>query len=60
VDYRRDDQVASQLDPVDGLRYRNNFPDTDRSITRIGGGKFSKTTGQIISVDGGLHEVFLR
>jgi NAD(P)-dependent dehydrogenase (short-subunit alcohol dehydrogenase family) len=22
--------------------------------------KFSKTTGQIISVDGGLHEVFLR
>jgi enoyl-[acyl-carrier-protein] reductase (NADH) len=22
--------------------------------------KFSKTTGQIISVDGGLHEAFLR
>ena len=26
----------------------------------LSSGKFSKTTGQIISVDGGLHEAFLR
>jgi rhamnose utilization protein RhaD (predicted bifunctional aldolase and dehydrogenase) len=65
VTYLWDDTVADKLDPVERLVYRSNIPGTDRRITNTGGGNTSakitdKTTGQVLAVDGGLHEAFLR
>lgn len=41
VDYLWDDAVASQLDPVERLRYRSNLLGADQRITNTGGGNTS-------------------
>ena len=41
VDYRWDDTIADQLDPVERLRYRSNILGDDQRITNTGGGNTS-------------------
>ncbi|MEZ4518785.1 MAG: bifunctional rhamnulose-1-phosphate aldolase/short-chain dehydrogenase [Chloroflexota bacterium] len=41
VDYKWDDEVADQLDPVERLRYRSNILGEDQRITNTGGGNTS-------------------
>jgi rhamnulose-1-phosphate aldolase/alcohol dehydrogenase len=41
VNYLWDDEVASQLDPVERLRYRSNILGADQRITNTGGGNTS-------------------
>jgi rhamnulose-1-phosphate aldolase/alcohol dehydrogenase len=41
VNYLWDDDVASQLDPVERLRYRSNILGADQRITNTGGGNTS-------------------
>jgi rhamnulose-1-phosphate aldolase/alcohol dehydrogenase len=41
VNYRWDDAVADQLDPVERLRYRSNILGADQRITNTGGGNTS-------------------
>jgi rhamnulose-1-phosphate aldolase/alcohol dehydrogenase len=41
VSYLWDDSVASQLDPVERLRYRSNLLGSDQRITNTGGGNTS-------------------
>lgn len=41
VDYKWDDAVANQLDPVERLRYRSNILGDDQRITNTGGGNTS-------------------
>ncbi|MDQ4074948.1 MAG: bifunctional rhamnulose-1-phosphate aldolase/short-chain dehydrogenase [Chloroflexota bacterium] len=41
VDYKWDDEVASQLDPVGRLVYRSNLLGSDQRITNTGGGNTS-------------------
>src|SRR5687768_118318 len=41
VDYLWDESVASQLDPVERLRYRSNILGADQRITNTGGGNTS-------------------
>ncbi len=41
VNYLWDDQIVSQLDPVERLRYRSNILGADQRITNTGGGNTS-------------------
>lgn len=41
VDYKWDDALAEQLDPVERLRYRSNILGADQRITNTGGGNTS-------------------
>jgi rhamnose utilization protein RhaD (predicted bifunctional aldolase and dehydrogenase) len=61
VNYLWDDAVASKLDPVGRLIYRSNLLGSDqRNINTLLTNRLSKTTGRVITVDGGLIEAFLR
>ncbi len=48
VDYKWDDEVANQLDPVERLRYRSNILGEDQRITNTGGGN---TSSKVIMTD---------
>lgn len=48
VDYKWDDEVADQLDPVERLRYRSNILGEDQRITNTGGGN---TSSKIMMTD---------
>jgi rhamnose utilization protein RhaD (predicted bifunctional aldolase and dehydrogenase) len=72
VSFLGDDAKAASLGR---LVHRSNLLGSDQGITSTGGGntpsklperdplagrRLNRTTGQVITVDGGLHEAFLR